>query len=127
MAQQSSSGSSKRIIAILVLIAIGGAGFYFAWRWLAGPRATSAESMMAAIRANSRGLGELEHFKAGYPKAIKQIEEATRLAARINLGIALMNDENSRPRCVEVFEGILKQHPDNPYAHFCLGILAQSL
>ena len=132
MAQQSSSGSSKRIIAILVLIAIGGAGFYFAWRWLAGPRATSAESMMAAIRANSRGLGELEHFKAGYPKAIKQFEEATRLApdwlaARINLGIALMNDENSRPRCVEVFEGILKQHPDNPYAHFCLGILAQSL
>src|SRR5207245_9835583 len=89
--------------------------------------------MIAAIAANNRGIGHLEHFKKGRPNAIKEFERAVRLApdwlpARINLGIALLNydTDESKKRARNLFEEIVKEYPDNPYAHFCLGILASA-
>jgi len=67
-----------------------------------------------------------------YPEAVEEFEKVVRLApdwlpGRINLGIALLNaggDDPSRlPRCREVFEDVLRRDPDNPHAHFCLGLL----
>jgi tetratricopeptide (TPR) repeat protein len=47
------------------------------------------------------------------------------MPGKINLGIALLNsnNENNRTRAIRLFNEILKQEPDNPYAHYNLGIL----
>jgi hypothetical protein len=73
----------------------------------------------------------MEQFK--YPDAAKEFEEAARLApdwlpARINLGMALYNSAGSAddpvlPRAIQVFEQVLREDADNPYAHFNLGII----
>src|SRR5262245_19212668 len=132
MEPRSSSPTRRYLAGFILVVAVAAAGD-FAWRWYASRRSTSPEDMIAAIAANSRGIGELEHFKDGYPRAVKEFEEAVRLApdwlpARINLGIALLNQntDESKKRSQQVFEDILKEHPDNPYAHFCLGILAST-
>jgi hypothetical protein len=33
-------------------------------------------------------------------------------------------DQSLRPRAIEVFQDVLRREPDNPYGHFCLGIMA---
>jgi hypothetical protein len=85
--------------------------------------------MLAVLRANNRGVGEMERFD--YPKAAKEFEEVTRLApdwapGHINLGIALLNepkDPKNLERAIALFEKVLQKEPENPYAHFCLGII----
>jgi hypothetical protein len=109
-------------VGLLLLLAIVGGGL--AW-WLTRPRS----DMLAAIEANNRGVGLMEQFD--YEKAIPAFEEVVRQApgwqpGHINLGIAQMNatgnPENIK-RARQTFQNILRKDPDNPHAHFCLGII----
>jgi tetratricopeptide (TPR) repeat protein len=114
---------------LLLIAAVGGIG-YAAWLRARAPKA----DIDGATAANLRGVGHMEQYE--YAKAEKEFAEAARLApawptARINLGIAMFNQQpdNSRTltehvaRSRDIFHDILKTDPDNPYAHFCLGIL----
>jgi tetratricopeptide (TPR) repeat protein len=84
------------------------------------------------LHANNRGVGLMELYD--YEQAIPAFEEVVRLApnwrpGRINLGIALLNTQTqpNLQRARALFEQLLQEDPDNPYAHFCLGILLQYL
>lgn len=124
-------------ILLLVLAASG----YLLWRSWQGQTETKEGDLLAAAQANARGVALLEWFDENYQgrsaadQAIEAFEEAVRrapdwLAARINLGIALLNSRDSDPqlkaeklqRAAEVFQDVLARDPHNPYAHFCLGI-----
>ncbi len=109
-------------LLILLLAAAGGAG---AWWWRHRP-----VDWPAVYEAHNRAVAVMDRFD--YEHAIGEFEKVVQLApdwlpARINLGIALLNagdkDPSALPRCRSVFEEVLKRDPDNPYAHFCLGIL----
>jgi cytochrome c-type biogenesis protein CcmH/NrfG len=86
--------------------------------------------MAQVLHANNRGVLYAEQFK--WPDAVKAFEEVVQIApewlpGRINLGIALLNANTDVPNALEraraLFGEILKQEPENPYAHFCLGII----
>jgi hypothetical protein len=114
------------LLVLLLLVAAGVA----VWAvWFRGRPAAS--DPVAAAHANARGIGHLEQFDDGYPKAVAAFEEAVRLApdwtpAKINLGIALYNssqDPAVLDRATELFQEILAGEPDNIYAHHNLGVI----
>ena len=118
------------VVLAVALLAAGFAG------WVLLVRKPPADPV-AAAHANARGIGYMEQFeemqadgKRGYDKAAESFEEAIRYApgwtpAKINLGIALLNMRGDADfaRAVKVFEDVLKAEPDNPYAHYCLGVV----
>ena len=71
----------------------------------------------------------MERFE--YRMAVSDFEQVVGYApdwlpGRMNLGIALLNATNVEQhleRATEMFEAILKEEPNNPYAHHCLGII----
>jgi Tfp pilus assembly protein PilF len=92
--------------------------------------------MVAATQANARGVGYMLYFDKAYEGkparelAIASFEEATKFApdwlpAKINLGIALFNAQAPEQidRALKIFDEVLQKEPDNPYAHFCTGII----
>ncbi len=108
------------LLLVALAMALTWAGWWYAKR-------TQAD-LLAALEANNRGVGHMERFE--YDSAVAEFEQAVQLApdwlpGRINLGIALLNTD--RPpeleRARQIFEGVLGKDADNPYAHFCLGIL----
>jgi hypothetical protein len=108
------------LLLVLVVVGVGGP---LAWWWL-------RVDWDAVLTANNRGVGLMEQFN--YKDAVPAFEEVVRLApkwvpGRINLGIALLNtaDEANLKRARALFNEILQKEPDNPYAHFCLGIMSQ--
>ncbi len=108
-------GSVLLLVAVLV---------WSIWWWQAQPKLPSIE----ALRANNRGIGQMEQFE--YAQAVQSFEEVVQRApawipGRINLGIALLNTATkpNLERAVALFQEILRQEPDNPYAHYCLGII----
>jgi cytochrome c-type biogenesis protein CcmH/NrfG len=96
---------------------------WFSWRrWSARP------DFDAAMRANLQGVGLMDQFR--YVEAAQAFEETARLdpewlAARINLGIALLNTNEPAnfERALDLFRGVLKREPDNLPAHYCMGII----
>jgi lipoprotein NlpI len=85
---------------------------------------------VALLKANNVGVGYMEKFD--YGRAVEAFEKVveldpTWLPGHINLGIALLNrssqDEKQLARSKKVFQEILAEHPDDPYANFCLGII----
>ncbi len=105
------------------LVLLAGIGWSI-WWWQNQPRLPSIET----LRAHNRGIGHMEQFE--YAQAVKAFEEVVQQApawspGRINLGIALLNTATkpNLERAVGLFEEILRQEPDNPYAHYCLGII----
>lgn len=124
----SSKNSRVWLWALLVLLLIAVVAM-FSVRRLATPPALSSLDMAKVVHANNQGIGYAENFQ--WPKAVDAFEEVVRLApdwlpGRINLGIALLNNTDtpsSLERSRSVFQKILEQEPENPYAHFCLGIL----
>ena len=129
MTQPTAPAPSRRWLVIgLVAVALG-AACLIAWKLTTDGQAKS--DPLGATEANARGVGHMEQFD--YPQATKEFETAARLApewlpARINLGMALYNAAGSAedpvlPKAIAVFEGVLKQDPNNPYAHFNLGII----
>ncbi|MCE9565070.1 MAG: FG-GAP-like repeat-containing protein [Planctomycetes bacterium] len=81
-----------------------------------------------ATQANVRGIGLMDQFE--YPLAVEAFEEASKFApdwtaAKINLGIALLNTQTpaNLDRALAIFTEVLKQEPDNAHAQFCSGII----
>ena len=116
------------LVGMFVLVC--GVAGYFWWQ------NRVKDNLVAAASANDRGVAMMEHFE--YGEAIGAFEEAAKLApnwtpARINLGIALLNQggrdpthkEEMHKRAIEIFQNILKSEPENAYAHFCIGVLLQ--
>ena len=120
-----------RAFALVALLAAGlGGAAVVAVRWR--DRAPAAKpDPVGATEANARGVGLMEQFN--YADAAAEFAEAARLApawlpARLNLGMALYNsatrdDDPVLPQAVAVFEQALAEDPDNPYAHFNLGVI----
>jgi FG-GAP-like repeat/Tetratricopeptide repeat len=113
----------------VVAVAVGG---YFAWSRFGQPHGQTLgePDMVAVLELNNRGVGYMEHFKTGYPKAVEAFQEVVKLApnwapGRINLGIALLNtaSEENLERALQVFREVLEKEPDNPYANYCTGII----
>ena len=114
-------------VAVVALLLLG-IGLFI---WLRKGAENPKSDPLAATEANARGVGLMERFD--YPAAANEFEEAARFApdwlpARINLGMALYNSASKAedpvlPRAIEIFERVLREEPDNPYAHFNLGII----
>ncbi len=124
-----------------VFLALGGVGLLgiavAAFFLLRKPVDKPKSDPLAATEANARGIGQMEQFNYSDPlkptDAVREFTEAVRLApdwlpARINLGMALYNsaaavDDPVLSKAIALFEGVLKDDSDNPYAHFNLGII----
>ena len=86
----------------------------------------------------NKGVALMEQYKP--VEAVKEFEEVVRLApdwitGRLNLGIALLNAEDENKivraktfaRAEEEFKWVIERTPDNPYAHYALGMLFRHL
>ncbi len=81
-------------------------------------------------RLGSRGTGYAEQHE--FEKASDTWSQVSQLAPfwyvpRVNLGIATLNrgSDESELAAMAVFEEVLEVFPENPWAHFCLGILCK--
>src|SRR6516225_1898790 len=110
------------LFGFLVLLLAGGGGIWW-WRH----RAVDWEAVYAQ---NNHAIAVMEGYH--YVEAIPEFEKVVQMApdwlpGRINLGIAELNasgdDQSLLPRCKATFEEVLRREPDNPHAHFCLGLL----
>jgi tetratricopeptide (TPR) repeat protein len=122
-----SLGNAFIVLLGVGLVAVLGVSL---WALLRPTQTTMKPNPVAAAHANVRGIALMEQFN--YPEAIPEFEEAVRLApdwlpAKINLGIALLNrgpqDSAAFDRALKLFKEILDKEPDNPYAHYCTGII----
>jgi hypothetical protein len=119
------------VVAVLLTVVLL-AGLVTSWRQWQATRPPAGDDL-AATEANSRGVGRMEQFD--YAQAADDFREASRLAPewlqpRINLGMALYSaavnvDDPKLDEAVAAFDAVLKDDPDNPYAHFNLGIIAK--
>src|SRR5262249_20438153 len=112
----------------LGIVLIGVLSGYLTYWWLSQrgrkdfiPPSTN---MLHILKENNRGVGYMEKFE--YAKAAESFERVTDMApdwepGKINLGIALLNvdNEQNRSRAIDLFQGMVDQEPNNPYAHFC--------
>jgi hypothetical protein len=122
----SASASRKRWLIGLGLASLVVVIGFAVW-WLRRSDKPAAD-MLAAMSANNRGVGLMEKFD--YEGAVKAFDEVGKLApdwlpGKINLGIALLNTRKpeNMQRAIELYQNILKEEPQNPYAHFCLGVI----
>jgi tetratricopeptide (TPR) repeat protein len=132
-----SSSPSQRSAAVRILwlgavvVVVAAAGYVgWAWRQKAKPPEAAPVDMVAVLRANNAGVGHMEYFQ--YAEAVNAFERVVEMApswhpGRINLGIALLNKdkEGDRDRAKALFEEVLREDNNNPYAHYCLGYLFQ--
>src|SRR5579884_1085611 len=110
------------LFVFFLLAVVGGSAW---WMWTHRP-----VDWEAVYSQNNRAIAIMDafHYREAIPEFEKVVEMAPDwLAGRINLGIALLNaggdDPSVLPRCRTVFEEVLQRDPNNPYAHFCLGLL----
>ena len=116
----------------------------------AGPAAEApkneipAAELSAVIEAHFQGAGFMEQYE--YGKAAKAFREVRRRApgwipGAINLSIALLNMTGEEveaskqtgggaalgnfDEALQLLNGVMEREPDNPYAHFCTGIILE--
>jgi len=128
--------SARRVWSVIALsLIVGAIAAFFLWPQ---KKAAPPPDLIAAAHANTRGVGHMERFE--YPEAQQAFEEAIRLApdwlpARINKGIAQLNQQNPADKTLsehlsqarQTFESVLAEDPKNPHATYCLGIIAYYL
>lgn len=117
------------VISLLIVVSIG-AWLYFQRQPQPDQPDSVKPDVLGAAHANTRGVGLMEQFR--YIEAISEFEKAVELApdwtpAKINLGIALLNTQRPEnlDRAIDIFKRVLDQDPNNPYAHYCTGIIHQ--
>jgi cytochrome c-type biogenesis protein CcmH/NrfG len=134
MSTPETSQGNRRLLLLAVLAVVLAGGGYLAWSWLYRPQAPDT---VGAMTANNVGVGHMEQFT--FDKAAASFREVTRLApdwlpGKINLGIALLNNRDSSKapdedpnlrEAARLFQEILQKDPENPYAHYCLGIMLE--
>ncbi|HVK09221.1 MAG TPA: FG-GAP-like repeat-containing protein [Gemmataceae bacterium] len=110
------------VAAFLVLSAA--AVWYFGTRG----RDRATVDVDGAIAANNRGVGYIEQFK--YEESVAAFRDAVArhpswTVARINLAIGLLNlaPPDHHPEVLEILTQVLREHPDEPHAHYVLGWL----
>ncbi|HEY1187189.1 MAG TPA: FG-GAP-like repeat-containing protein [Gemmata sp.] len=122
-------------VPALVLLLVAGAAAYLLWARPKPPPPPPPEpDLSAATSANLRGVGYMEQFD--FAKAEQEFADAARLApdwlpARVNLGIAMFNQQPANNRTLtqhvekarDEFRAVLARDPNHPHAHYCLGIL----
>lgn len=98
------------------------------WFVVKGRLKSKPAGMAKAIELNNRGIGLMEMYK--YPEAAETFGQARDAAPewqvpQINYGIARMNMAHppDLEAAIAVFESVLRADPDNPHAHFCLGMI----
>jgi tetratricopeptide (TPR) repeat protein len=117
----------RLLLVVAAIVLLAAVGFWFSQR----PRdAKAPPDMVEVLHLNNRGVGLIEQFQ--YDDAVAAFEKLVDVAphwlpARINLGIALLNaaSDESIARAQGIFEQVLQQEPDNPYAHHCLGLILE--
>ena len=84
------------------------------------------------MTAFNRGMGLMDQYRPS--EAAAAFEEVVQLSpdwvtGRLNLGIALLNTntDESFVRAEEALRRVIELDPDNPYAHYVLGILLRHL
>jgi len=110
-------------LLVLLLLAAGGGAYW----WQHRPKEVDWEAVHAQ---NNHAIAVMDGFH--YPEAIAELEKVVKMApdwlpGRINLGIAQLNASGGEEKwvapCKAAFEEVLRRDPDNPHAHFCLGLL----
>ena len=90
---------------------------------------SSTDIPEAAVEATNRGVGLMEQFN--FDAAAKEFARARTAApewlpARINHAIALLNTatDPNLDKARDELAAVLRDHPNDPHAHFCQGIIA---
>ncbi|MFH0945359.1 MAG: FG-GAP-like repeat-containing protein [Planctomycetota bacterium] len=90
------------------------------------------EQIDQVLQHFNRGVGLMDRHEPG--GAVKEFEEVVRLApnwisGRLDLGIALLNtsDDEGHARAAAALGWVTENHPDNPYAHYSLGVMYRDL
>lgn len=102
------------------------------------------DALQAVIKAHFTGLGYMEQYE--YARATESFREVQRLApgwipGAVNLSIALLNDTGVKvekakgagdeapvsnfDEALVLLDGVLDRDPDNPFAHFCKGVILE--
>ncbi len=138
---------SKKTTTIILIIAFLLAALFVLERWRDNPDA-SGEAPIAEVKPPqkeipselidqiigpfNKGVALMEQYQS--VDAVKQFEEVVRLApdwitGRLNLGIALLNTQKNEDilRAEEELKWVIERTPDNPYAHYALGMLFRHL
>ena len=86
--------------------------------------------MAAVLEQNDKGVVLQERFE--FPEASAAFQKVVEMApdwlpGRINYAIALLNDAqpDTIKRAIQQLEFVLSKDPDNPYGHFCLGMILE--
>ena len=90
---------------------------------------TASSIPEAAVEATNRGVGLMEQFNfdAAAREFARALEAAPEwLPARINHAIALLNTatDPNLDKARDELTAVLRDHPNDPHAHFCQGIIA---
>lgn len=119
--------SRDSLRSLLVLVLLGGAAFA-AWYFLLRPQGSGGDVRTETYVKNNHGIGLIEKFD--YQAAADAFAEVVREApdwqpGRINLAIALLNTNkpDNLARAKSELQTVLKTTPDDPHAHFCLGVM----
>ncbi len=114
----------------LAFVGLVAFGLFVRWNSFQVPSAPTPDPV-AALQANTQGVAHMEQFD--FRTAEKDFDKAVLLApdwlaAHINLGIALLNssvDPTTLEKAESVFRQVLARDPENPYAHYCLGVITE--
>ena len=136
---------SKKITITLVITFLLTAVVLFFWNDNSDPGETPnisevkpvqkeipSELIEQIIAPFNKGVALMEQYKS--VDAVKEFEKVVQLApdwitGRLNLGIALLNTQKNKDllRAEEEFKWVIERTPDNPYAHYALGMLFRHL
>ncbi|MCU0705558.1 MAG: FG-GAP-like repeat-containing protein [Fimbriiglobus sp.] len=130
------SGRPRWVLPAALLIAVAALAVTGYILWPKPQITPRAADLDAAIARNLRGVALMEQGDTRYAEAEQEFAAAVEAApewlpARINLGIALFNQQPADTKELSaqvkkaqlVFADVLARDPDNRHAHYCLGMI----